>query len=393
MLQKAGGLFALLAEADFGSSYGLKSLYYKTRTSNVASSGQVRFARPDVISWRNQANSANLDLAVDSSDNLTFNGVPVVGSFTVSDTSTIDLTLLASVLSADIKNNSITNAMINSSAAIDYSKLNLASSIVNSDISNSAAIAYSKLNLASSIVNADISNSAAIAYSKLNLATSIVNADISAGAAIAYSKLNLASSIVNADISNSAAIAYSKLAALTASRALVSDGLGVVTAATTTATEIGYVNGVTSAIQAQLDSKQKKFYYAKYRKNTSASTSSGSPVDFDTSVYDPNSLVTTGASWKFTAPVDGYAVFRCYMTAASGTNSTYVHIYKNGSAADCFAFCPNVGTEAIVNGGGGTIPLSATEYFDIRCITTTNVSGAAITSGNTSWIAIEFYPT
>jgi len=63
------------------------------------------------------------------------------------------------------------------------------------------------------------------------------------------------SSIVNADVDNSAAIALSKLAATTASRALVSDASGFVSAATTTATEIGYVNGVTSAIQTQLNAK------------------------------------------------------------------------------------------------------------------------------------------
>lgn len=61
--------------------------------------------------------------------------------------------------------------------------------------------------------------------------------------------------IVNADINASAAIAVNKLAALTASRALVSDGSGFASAATTTATEIGYVNGVTSAIQTQLNAK------------------------------------------------------------------------------------------------------------------------------------------
>ena len=63
-------------------------------------------------------------------------------------------------------------------------------------------------------------------------------------------------SIDNSLVSASAAIAYSKLAALTVSRALVSDGSGFVSAATTTATEIGYVNGVTSSIQTQLNSKQ-----------------------------------------------------------------------------------------------------------------------------------------
>jgi len=62
--------------------------------------------------------------------------------------------------------------------------------------------------------------------------------------------------IVNEDVNASAAIALSKLAATTASRALVSDASGFVTAATTTATEIGYVNGVTSSIQTQINGKQ-----------------------------------------------------------------------------------------------------------------------------------------
>lgn len=44
-------------------------------------------------------------------------------------------------------------------------------------------------------------------------------------------------------------------ATITASRACVSDGAGLLIAATTTATEIGYVNGVTSAIQTQLTAK------------------------------------------------------------------------------------------------------------------------------------------
>jgi hypothetical protein len=108
---------------------------------------------------------------------------------------------------------------------------------------------------AATLVNADVDASAAIAYGKLALSNSIVNADINTSAAIAYSKLNLTGSIVDADVNASAAIAVNKLAAVTASRALVSDGSGFVSAATTTATEIGYVNGVTSAIQTQINSK------------------------------------------------------------------------------------------------------------------------------------------
>ncbi len=71
---------------------------------------------------------------------------------------------------------------------------------------------------------------------------------------------NSITNIENADIKAAAAIAVNKLAAVTASRAVVSDGSGFISAATTTATEIGYVNGVTSAIQTQLNNKGTKTY-------------------------------------------------------------------------------------------------------------------------------------
>ena len=67
----------------------------------------------------------------------------------------------------------------------------------------------------------------------------IVNADVNSSAQIAYSKTNLTNSIVNADINASAAIDWTKL--------------GI--SSTVSSTEIGYVDGVTSAIQTQLDSK------------------------------------------------------------------------------------------------------------------------------------------
>jgi len=66
---------------------------------------------------------------------------------------------------------------------------------------------------------------------------------------------NALSNITNTHIKATAGIAVSKLAALTASRAVALDGSGFLVAATTTATELGYVNGVTSAIQTQLDAK------------------------------------------------------------------------------------------------------------------------------------------
>jgi hypothetical protein len=62
--------------------------------------------------------------------------------------------------------------------------------------------------------------------------------------------------IVDADVNSGAAIAWSKMANLTASRALYSGGSGDVSAhASVTSTELGYLDGVTSAIQTQMDAK------------------------------------------------------------------------------------------------------------------------------------------
>ena len=68
--------------------------------------------------------------------------------------------------------------------------------------------------------------------------------------------VNTLSNIENADIKAGAAIAVNKLEALTSSRAVETNGSGFLSPSAVTATELGYVSGVTSAIQTQLDGKQ-----------------------------------------------------------------------------------------------------------------------------------------
>ena len=100
----------------------------------------------------------------------------------------------------------IYNTNIAATAGITYGKLSLANSITNADLAGSISpskitgtaitaadtgTVTSTMLLDGTIVNADVNASAAITYSKLNLATSIVNADVSTSAAIAYSKLDL----------------------------------------------------------------------------------------------------------------------------------------------------------------------------------------------------------
>ena len=77
----------------------------------------------------------------------------------------------------------------------------------------------------------------------------IVNADVNASAALAYSKLNLTGAIVNNDITNDT-ITNAKI---NTAAAIDWTKLGI--SSTVSSTEIGYVDGVTSAIQTQLDSK------------------------------------------------------------------------------------------------------------------------------------------
>lgn len=125
--------------------------------------------------------------------------------------------------------------------------------IVNADINASAAIEYSKLNLVGGIVNADVNASAAIAYSKLTLTGSILNADINASAAIARTKI--ASGTAYRILANNASGVLSENAAITASRAVVSDTNGQLVASTTTSTQLGYLSTTTSDVQVQMDTK------------------------------------------------------------------------------------------------------------------------------------------
>lgn len=67
---------------------------------------------------------------------------------------------------------------------------------------------------------------------------------------------NTITNIEDADIKSGANIAVNKLASVTASRALESDGSGKLSASSVTSTELGYLSGVSSAVQTQLNNKQ-----------------------------------------------------------------------------------------------------------------------------------------
>lgn len=190
-LQKTGGLFTLSAETDFGAAFGLKSLYYKSRSSNVASTGILRLNNnSDSVSFRNFANSGDLALAVNASNQLTFNGSPIGGG---------------GIYTA-----------------------------------NRAIVSDGSGNLTAATTTAT-----EIGY--VNGVTSAIQTQINAKKTSATGN---AFRFETTDTSGNL-----QETAVTASRAVATDSNGLPTASSTTATELGFVHGVTSAIQTQIDAK------------------------------------------------------------------------------------------------------------------------------------------
>ena len=169
--------------------------------------------------------------------------------------------------SIDSDNNTITNivnADIKSSAAIADSKL--------ATISTAGKVALTALeidggtDIGAALVDADliiVDDGAGGTNRKATLSrvATYIEGGISGDITISSGTAAIGSGvIVNADINSSAAIAFSKMADLTASRALVSDANGDVSVSDVTSTEIGYLDGVSSAIQTQLDNKSTKAF-------------------------------------------------------------------------------------------------------------------------------------
>ena len=113
---------------------------------------------------------------------------------------------------------------------------------------------------------------------------------------------------------------------MTASRAIVSGATGLLAAATTTATEIGYVNGVTSAIQTQLGTKaptaSPTFTGTTKRSTTAGITAfatggQASAVALTTDINEVSVCATNGDSVKLPAAVAGMEIITINHGAAT----------------------------------------------------------------------------
>jgi hypothetical protein len=109
-------------------------------------------------------------------------------------------------------------------------------------------------------------------------------------------------------------------------------------------------------------------------------------IDYSTKEIDTHSAVTTGSSWKFTAPVAGYyhvdaeILFAATTTWADGEVGD-LRLFRNGdgSTAKLLDRKDNYGSSANIYmhlGGSTVIYLNSGDYIDVRV---TQTSGGALT--------------
>jgi hypothetical protein len=96
------------------------------------------------------------------------------------------------------------------------------------------------------------------------------------------------------------------------------------------------------------------------------------PINMSVVTFDSHASITTGAAWKFTAPVTGY-----YQVNFIGwTSSTVVNFYLslNGSAYSTM-FATGSGAES----GSLLIPMTAGQYIDMRADGAATINSSSIT--------------
>lgn len=141
-----------------------------------------------------------------------------------------------------------------------------------------------------SLTGQPLNNHLIIVGNGSNLSASVDTSGVGQITADATAGLTInALSITNGMISASAAIALTKLAALTNNTAVATNSSGFMVSSSTTNTELGYVHGVTSAIQTQLTGKA----------NTALSNLASTALNVDLLPGSDASINLGGASFRY----------------------------------------------------------------------------------------------
>jgi hypothetical protein len=128
------------------------------------------------------------------------------------------------------------------------------------------------------------------------------------------------------------------------------------------------ISGWSSSVQMS-DSADTRAVFADAVSSASNSATTSAPVRFDTVLEDSHAGITTGASWKYTAPVAGKYLVSVQLNQQAVIANYY--IYKNGSqygGSNAASFIAEQGQTSSTTTQTGTriISLSAGDYIDIR---------------------------
>lgn len=115
---------------------------------------------------------------------------------------------------------------------------------------------------------------------------------------------------------------------------------------------------------------------ASYYLSANFTSSSSTPINFNTKIYDTHGAVTPSATvWKFTAPAAGIYCMNLYTQYSGGAgSSSYIDVYKNGSKYMTIGFV----STSVPLASAGTIQLIAGDYIDFRTSSTFDNGGAAL---------------
>jgi len=118
-------------------------------------------------------------------------------------------------------------------------------------------------------------------------------------------------------------------------------------------------------------------------------------IDFGTEEFDSHSAVTTGASWKFTAPMAGYySVSPSILVASIGYvngDSVILGVYKNGSLEGYLDRweSPDAGsTQYVPVNGNILVKMDAGDYIDVR-ITEERAAGNITLQASTDYVYVS----
>lgn len=118
-------------------------------------------------------------------------------------------------------------------------------------------------------------------------------------------------------------------------------------------------------------------------------------IDFGSKDFDTHGAVTTGASWKFTAPISGKYRVSSYVLWSSASftsgNHTSLQLFKNGSGVQFFGKIYIEATATVSPAVWGTTiaNLVAGDYIDVRIDQDSGGSRSLTSSATACWIEIE----